>query len=365
MIELINLSKVYPSKSGGFAALSNVNLKIEDGDVFGIIGLSGAGKSTLVRCINLLEKPTSGSVIIDGEDLTKASNARLRAIRRKVSMIFQQFNLLQQRSVLKNVELAGEIGGDTGEIGGDADEKEWLADKKETKADKKERKANRKERNAERRVKAIKLLETVGLGDKLNAYPSELSGGQQQRVAIARALMTDPKVLLCDEATSALDPETTKSILELLKELNKTLGLTVVIISHQMSVIEAICNKVAIIDKSEIVTQGYLQDVFLSPKEKIAKKLIYSGKINAGIKGEKLVKLMFDGSADKPIITNIIQECNILLSVFYAETKVINGVTYGQIIFRLPYYDEDIGKLCDYLDKKGIDYEEVDSDDFC
>lgn len=358
MIELINLSKVYPSKSGGFAALTNVHLKIEDGDVFGIIGLSGAGKSTLVRCINLLEKPTSGSVIIDGEDLTEASKARLRAIRRKVSMIFQQFNLLQQRSVLKNVELAGEIGGDTGEIGGDTDEKE-------RKADGKERKANRKERNAERKAKAIKLLETVGLGDKLNAYPSELSGGQQQRVAIARALMTDPKVLLCDEATSALDPETTKSILELLKELNKTLGLTVVIISHQMSVIEAICNKVAIIDKSEIVTQGYLQDVFLSPKEKIAKKLIYSGKINAGIKGEKLVKLMFDGSADKPIITNIIQECNILLSVFYAETKVINGVTYGQIIFRLPYYDEDIKKLCDYLDEKGIDYEEVDSDDFC
>mgnify|MGYP002516780383 FL=1 len=351
MIELINLSKVYPSKSGGFAALSNVNLKIEDGDVFGIIGLSGAGKSTLVRCVNLLEKPTSGSVIIDGEDLTKASKARLRAIRRKVSMIFQQFNLLQQRSVLKNVELAGEIGGDTGE--------------KEKKADEKERKANRKECNADRKAKAIKLLETVGLGDKLDAYPSELSGGQQQRVAIARALMTDPKVLLCDEATSALDPETTKSILELLKELNKSLGLTVVIISHQMSVIEAICNKVAIIDKSEIVTQGYLQDVFLSPKEKIAKKLIYSGKINAGIKGEKLVKLMFDGSADKPIITNIIQECNILLSVFYAETKVINGVTYGQIIFRLPYYDEDIGKLCDYLDEKGIDYEEVDSDDFC
>lgn len=358
MIELINLCKVYPSKSGGFAALSNVNLKIEDGDVFGVIGLSGAGKSTLVRCINLLEKPSSGSVIIDGEDLTKASKARLRTIRRKVSMIFQQFNLLQQRSVLKNVELAGEIGGDT-------EQKDKKADEKKRKADGKERKASRKERNAERRAKAIKLLETVGLGDKLNAYPSELSGGQQQRVAIARALMTDPKVLLCDEATSALDPETTKSVLELLKELNKSLGLTVVIISHQMSVIEAICNKVAIIDKSEIVTQGYLQDVFLSPKEKIAKKLIYSGKINAGIKGEKLVKLMFDGSADKPIITNIIQECNILLSVFYAETKVINGVTYGQIIFRLPYYDEDIGKLCDYLDKKGIDYEEVDSDDFC
>lgn len=330
MIEIVNLNKTYDTAKGSFTALNNVNLTVEDGDIYGIIGLSGAGKSTLVRCINLLEKPSSGSVVIDGEDLTTASKDRLREIRKKVSMIFQQFNLLQQRSVLKNVELAGELYND-----------------------------------ANRREKAINLLETVGLGDKLSAYPAELSGGQQQRVAIARALMTDPKVLLCDEATSALDPETTKSILELLKDLNKKLGLTVVIISHQMSVIEAICNKVAIIDHAEIVTQGYLQDVFLSPKEPIAKKLIYSGKLNAGFKGEKLVKLIFDGSTDKPIITNIIQECNILLSIVYAETKVINEKTYGQTIFRLPYYDEDIKKLCDYLDKKGVAYEEVNSDDFC
>ena len=330
MIKIVNLNKTYDTAKGSFTALNNVNLTVEDGDIYGIIGLSGAGKSTLVRCINLLEKPSSGSVVIDGEDLTTASKDKLREIRKKVSMIFQQFNLLQQRSVLKNVELAGELYND-----------------------------------ANRREKAIKLLETVGLGDKLSAYPAELSGGQQQRVAIARALMTDPKVLLCDEATSALDPETTKSILELLKDLNKKLGLTVVIISHQMSVIEAICNKVAIIDHAEIVTQGYLQDVFLSPKEPIAKKLIYSGKLNAGFKGEKLVKLIFDGSTDKPIITNIIQECNILLSIVYAETKVINEKTYGQTIFRLPYYDEDIKKLCDYLDKKGVAYEEVNSDDFC
>ena len=330
MIEIVNLNKTYDTAKGSFTALNNVNLTVEDGDIYGIIGLSGAGKSTLVRCINLLEKPSSGSVVIDGEDLTTASKDKLREIRKKVSMIFQQFNLLQQRSVLKNVELAGELYND-----------------------------------ANRREKAINLLETVGLGDKLSAYPAELSGGQQQRVAIARALMTDPKVLLCDEATSALDPETTKSILELLKDLNKKLGLTVVIISHQMSVIEAICNKVAIIDHAEIVTQGYLQDVFLSPKEPIAKKLIYSGKLNAGFKGEKLVKLIFDGSTDKPIITNIIQECNILLSIVYAETKVINEKTYGQTIFRLPYYDEDIKKLCDYLDKKGVAYEEVNSDDFC
>ena len=221
------------------------------------------------------------------------------------------------------------------------------------------------DRNPDRRKKAIELLTTVGLKDKLNSYPSELSGGQQQRVAIARALMTDPEVLLCDEATSALDPETTKSILALLKELNRKLGLTIVIISHQMSVIEAICNKVAIIDNAEIVEQGALQNVFLSPVMPITKRLVYSGRVNAEIRGEKFVKLLFDGATDKPVITNIIQECNILLSVFYAETKVINDVTYGQIIFRLPYYAEDIEKLRAYLDEKGVAYEEVASDDFC
>ena len=330
MIEIRNVSKIYETRQGAFTALNNVSLAIEDGDVFGIIGLSGAGKSTLVRCINLLEKPSSGSIIIDGEDLTTADKTKLRTIRRKVSMIFQQFNLLQQRTVLKNVELAGEI-----------------------------------DKNPRRREKAIELLTTVGLKDKLDSYPSELSGGQQQRVAIARALMTDPEVLLCDEATSALDPETTKSILALLKDLNRKLGLTIVIISHQMSVIEAICNKVAIIDNAEIVEEGELQNVFLSPKMPITKRLVYSGRVNAAVRGEKLVKLLFDGTTDQPVITHIIQECNILLSVFYAETKVINDVTYGQIIFRLPYYDEDIEKLRAYLDEKGVAYEEVDSDDFC
>ncbi len=330
MIEIKNLTKIFSGKQGEFVALDNVNVTIEDGDVYGVIGTSGAGKSTLVRCINLLEKPTSGEILIDGVNLLTADKNTLREMRRKVSMIFQQFNLLQQRSVLKNVELAGEISNDK-----------------------------------ERREKAIKLLNTVGLGDKINSYPAELSGGQQQRVAIARALMTDPSVLLCDEATSALDPETTKSILELLKDLNKKLNLTVVIISHQMSVIEAICNKVAIIDHSKVVTQGYLQDVFLSPKEPIAKKLIYSGKIASAVKGEKLVKLIFDGKTDEPIITKIIQECNILLSVFYAETKTINDKEYGQVIFRLPYYDEDIEKLCKYLDTQDVAYEEVNGDDFC
>lgn len=330
MIKIENLSKIYGEKDKKTVALQGIDLEIEDGDIYGIIGLSGAGKSTLVRCINLLERPTEGSIYIDGEDLTKVSKERLRSIRRKVSMIFQQFNLLQQRTVLKNVELAGELGGDEN-----------------------------------RRQKATELLETVGLGDKLNAYPAQLSGGQQQRVAIARALMTDPKVLLCDEATSALDPDTTRSILDLLKRLNEKLNLTVVIISHQMSVIEAVCNKVAIIDNAKIVTEGTLQDVFLSPKTPVAKKLIYSGRINTEMKGEKLVKLMFDGDTEEPIITSIIQECNILLSIFYAETKRIGGKTYGQIMFRLPYYNEDIEKLRDFLTKKGVAFEEVNTDEFC
>lgn len=330
MIQLIGLTKTYPSKNGDVVALKDVDLTIEDGDIFGVIGLSGAGKSTLVRCMNLLECPTNGQIVINGEDLATASKKRLREMRRNVSMIFQQFNLLQQRTVLKNVELAGELCGDE-----------------------------------RRREKAIRLLTLVGLGDKLNAYPSQLSGGQQQRVAIARALMTDPSVLLCDEATSALDPETTQSILALLKQLNETMGLTVVIISHQMSVIEAVCNKVAIIDNARVSTVGTLQEVFLSPKDSVAKKLIYAGRINTGIKGEKLIKLMFDGEIEKPIITNVVQDCNILLSVFYAETKIISGKAYGQIMFRLPHYESAIQKLCDYLTKKGIAYEEVNTNDFC
>ncbi len=327
MIEIKNLEKTYPSKSGDVVALKDINLTVEDGDIYGIIGLSGAGKSTLVRCINLLEKPTSGQILIDGEDLTKVSKKRLLEIRKKVSMIFQHFNLLQQRSVLKNVELAGEIAGD---------------------------------KNPTERAK--ELLKLVGLEDRLNYYPSQLSGGQQQRVAIARALMSEPKILLCDEATSALDPETTHSILELLKTLNKKLGLTIVIISHQMSVIESICNKVAIIDKSQIVSCGYLKDVFLSPTNEVAKKLIYSGHVNTGIKGEKFVKLMFTGEVDKPIVANVISQLKISVSIMYAETKVINDTVCGQVIFRLPSYNEDIKKLTDYLTRENVPFEEVDSD---
>ncbi len=322
MLELRNLSKTYSSKDGGFVALKNICLQIEKGDIYGVIGLSGAGKSTLVRCINGLERFDAGEILFNGKPVVFDS-----AYKRKVSMIFQGFNLLQQRTVLKNVELAGEI----------------VKDK------------NRHE-------KALRLLEAVGLKDKINSYPSELSGGQCQRVAIARALMTDPEILLCDEATSALDPDTTKSILQLIKKLNEDFGITVVIISHQMSVIEAICTKVAIIDHSEIVENGNIQDIFLSPKTAIAKKLIYSGHVFASNE-QKLIKVMFDGQVDLPIITGIVQDCNILISVLYAESKQIGGKTYGQTIFELPYYDEDVEKLKAYLTEKGVKFEEVNANE--
>ena len=231
MIQIRNISKIYENSRGERAeVLKNIDLTIEDGDIYGIVGLSGAGKSTLVRCINLLERPTSGAVYLNGEDVTKVSSSRLRVLRRRVAMIFQQFNLLSQRTVLQNVELAGELYGDKN-----------------------------------RTRKAAELLKSVGLGDKLSAYPSQLSGGQQQRVAVARALMSEPEVLLCDEPTSALDPDTARSVLSLLKRLNEELRLTVVIISHQMSVIEAVCNKAAILSGAGIEAQGDLRDVFLSP----------------------------------------------------------------------------------------------------
>ncbi|MBS5856379.1 MAG: methionine ABC transporter ATP-binding protein [Christensenellaceae bacterium] len=329
MIQIRNLSKIYENSRGERAeVLKNIDLTIEDGDIYGIVGLSGAGKSTLVRCINLLERPTSGAVYLNGEDVTKVSSSRLRVLRRRVAMIFQQFNLLSQRTVLQNVELAGELYGDKN-----------------------------------RTRKAAELLKSVGLGDKLSAYPSQLSGGQQQRVAVARALMSEPEVLLCDEPTSALDPDTARSVLSLLKRLNEELRLTVVIISHQMSVIEAVCNKAAILSGAGIEAQGDLRDVFLSPRSAVAKRLIYAGKIDAAAKGETLVKLMFEGDTEAPVITNIIRDCNVSLSVFYAETKRIAGRVYGQAMFRLQNYAEEIAKLRAYLKKTGVRYEEVTTDE--
>ncbi len=319
ILQIKNLSKSF----GEHHVLTNINLNVYKKDIYGILGLSGAGKSTLVRCINGLEKFDQGEIIFKGKVVTFD-----RMYRRKVAMIFQQFNLLDQRTVLKNVELAGELF---------------------------------KEKNIKER--ALKYLNLVGLSDKINSYPSQLSGGQRQRVAIARALMSEPEILLCDEATSSLDPDTTNQILNLLVELNEKLGLTIIMISHQMNVIEKICNKVAIIDNSQIVEDGNAQDIFLFPQTEISKKIIYSGHINTTLDDSKFLKLIFNGEIDTPIIANVIQDCNIVLSIIYADSKVVNDRIYGQLIFKMPADNNDVIKLKKYLELQGINYKEVDKNE--
>ena len=244
IIQLNNVSKTFQSKTGTVEAVRNIDLKIEKGDIFGIIGLSGAGKSTLVRCLNLLEKPTEGQVLIEGQDLMKLSDRELRKTRQNIGMIFQHFNLLMQRNVIDNVCFPMEIAGI-------------------------------KKKDA--RKKALEYLKTVGLEDKAKAYPAQLSGGQKQRVAIARVLASDPEILLCDEATSALDPQTTKSILNLLKKINKKYGITIVVITHSMSVIQEICNQVAVLDHGNLVEVETVDELFQNPKTDIAKKLVLIG----------------------------------------------------------------------------------------
>ena len=253
MIEIRNLTKNFTTDAGEVNALKNISLTVGDGEIFGIIGMSGAGKSTLVRCINMLERPTEGQVLIDGKDLGALSPAQLRAERRNITMIFQSFNLLMQRNCLKNVCFPLELAG-----------------------------MKKKEASA----RAMELLETVGLADKAKAYPAQLSGGQQQRVAIARALATEPKVLLCDEATSALDPQTTHSILSLIRDINKKMGITVIIITHQINVIEEICSRVAVLDNGSVAETGEVRDVFSDPKSEAARRLVYPASFTPEYKSE-------------------------------------------------------------------------------
>ncbi len=327
MIELKHLSKVYDNGKTRVEAIKDINLTIEDGDIFGIIGLSGAGKSTLIRCVNFLEKPTSGQVIFDGVDLGSISHKELLKKRQSMSMIFQNFNLLSQRTALGNICYPLEIAG---------------VDKKEAKE------------------KARKLLDIVGLSEKENAYPVQLSGGQKQRIAIARALATDPKVLLCDEATSALDPTTTASILNLLKEINKTMGVTIIIITHEMKVIEQICNKVAVIDNSNIVEEGLVKDVFTAPKSHIAKQLILPK--NEGVPeadGFRCLRLVFDGtSAFEPIISALSRQCSVDVNILGANTKNIEGVAYGQMLIQMPEDEEKVAGIKAFLDSKKVKYKE-------
>ena len=327
MIELIGLGKTYQNGENSVEAIKNINLKIEKGDIFGIIGLSGAGKSTLVRCINYLEKPTAGKVVFEGKDLGTLSHKELLKTRQSISMIFQNFNLLSQRTALKNICYPLEIAG---------------VDR------------------AEAKKRAKELLNIVGLPDKAKSYPSQLSGGQQQRVAIARALATNPKVLLCDEATSALDPNTTRQILELLKNINKTMGVTIIVITHEMRVVEQICNKVAVLDKSEVAEAGNVKDIFLSPKSRIAKELILpkTEAVKADF-GEKQIRIVFDGnSAFEPIVSGMSLECRATVNILGADTKNIDGKAYGQMLLQLPSDSKAVERIYKYLNDRKITYRE-------
>lgn len=330
LIQLQGMGKTFKSKDLTVNALENINLDIYKGEIFGIIGMSGAGKSTLVRCINLLERPTSGTVFFDSHDLLKLNNKELSKIRQSMGMIFQQFNLLMQRTTIGNICFPMEIAGVP------------------------------KEQAIKR---ATELLEMVGLSDKAKSYPSQLSGGQKQRVAIARALATNPKVLLCDEATSALDPTTTRSILALLKDINQRLGITVVIITHEMAVIEEICQRVAIIDQSQIAEVGSVEEIFTNPKSQAAKRLVYPEGKRIETFGTHCCRIVFDGrSSFEPVIANMVLDCKEPVNILFADTKNIDGKAFGQIVVQLPEDEKSAKKMVAYLRSKELTVEEVEED---
>ncbi len=334
MIEIKHLSKTFQMKDGAVEALQDIDLTIPDGMIYGIIGMSGAGKSTLVRCINLLERPTQGSVVIDGTAMESLTPAQLRQRRQKIAMIFQQFNLLMQRTCLKNVCFPMELAGV-------------------------------KKADAEKRAR--ELLQTVGLPDKAEAYPTQLSGGQRQRVAIARALATDPKVLLCDEATSALDPDTTRSILGLIREINQKMGITVVVITHQMSVVEAICDRVAILDGGQVVEEGTVQEIFAKPKTAAARRLVAPGggkasrELASFAPDDHVIRLTFNGSStEKPLVASLAAETGILVSVLSADTRDLNQKCFGSMLLRLPRDVAEARRAMEYIrTQPGVTVEEV------
>ncbi len=422
IVEFKNVSKTFYTKNGPFQALNQINLAIQEGDIFGIIGLSGAGKSTLVRCINYLEVPTEGEVRIAGRDLGKMNQKELRRQRQEIGMIFQNFNLLMQRNVLDNICFPLEIAG---------------VKKADAKMNQKELRRQRQEigmifqnfnllmqrnvldnicfpleiagvKKADARKRAEELLEIVGLSDKAKSYPSQLSGGQKQRVAIARALATNPKILLCDEATSALDPTTTKAILALLKEINQKFKITIVIITHEMAVVEEICNQVAIVDAGKLVETGSATDVFSKPQTEIAKQLVYKEEANqlevggkryvrvivdAGklvetgsatdvfskpqteiakqlvykeeanqleVGGKRYVRVVFDGNSSfEPAIADMILNCRVRVNIMGADMKNIDGKAYGQMILQMPDEDVKAQQAIHYLEERNIIVEEV------
>ena len=327
LIEVKSLYKTYHAKGGEVPALQDINLTIDKGDIFGIIGLSGAGKSTLVRCLNYLEKPTSGSVTVDGVELSTLSGAGMRELRRSMGMIFQQFNLMMQRTALQNVLFPLQL---------------QKADKKQSEA------------------RAHELLQLVGLDDRAGAYPAQLSGGQKQRVAIARALATSPKVLLCDEATSALDPTTTVSILALLKKINRELGLTVVIITHEMRVVESVCNRVAIIDEHRIAECGPVEEIFSHPRSEAARRLVLPEGRAAEMKGRRCLRIVFEGNSSfEPVIANLVLECRAPVNILFADTKDVGGQAHGQMVIQLPEDEALAERMCRSLSARGLTVEEV------
>lgn len=328
LIQIRELSKVYSTPEGEVVALDRVSLDVRKGEIYGVIGMSGAGKSTLIRCVNRLDAPTGGQVLYRGQDVLRMSKPDLIKLRRKVSMIFQQFNLLMQRTVGENVRYPLEIAG-------------------------------LPRRDADKRV--MELLEIVGLQDRAKAYPAQLSGGQRQRVAIARALASQPEVLLSDEATSALDPMTTQSILNLLKDINRRLGITVILITHEMAVIRQICDRVTILDGGRIAEEGTVDEVFMHTKSEAGRRLFGNApQVPEEEPQGPAIRLVFDGSSvDRPIIATAVKELGIMINILSADMKQIGGKTYGQMLIRMPEDDSIRRKLSDFLAQENIAFKEV------
>jgi len=329
MIEVKNLYKTFQTKEGRVDAAKNISFEISKGEIFGIIGLSGAGKSTLVRCLNLLERPDSGEVLVEGKSLLTMTEKDLRMARRNIGMIFQHFNLLMQRNVLDNICFPMEIA---------------------------------KVPRAEAKKRAMELLETVSMTDKAAAYPAQLSGGQKQRVAIARVLANNPQILLCDEATSALDPQTTRSILELLQNISRNRGITIVVITHEMSVVQQICDRVAVLDAGSLVEQGTVKEIFTSPKTEAAKRLIHGNNIKPvdEVTSKRMIRIVFDGqSSYEPVIGNVTLMFNTPVNIMYADTKDIGGSAVGEMILQLPDDPVTAQRMIDYLKERKLGVEEL------
>ena len=327
IIQIKDLKKVYQVPGGEVVALNGINLTIERGQIYGIIGMSGAGKSTLIRCINKLDTPTEGQVLINGQNVLAMSKADLRQTRRHMAMIFQQFNLLMQKTVARNVRYPLEIAG-----------------------------VPKKQANE----RVMELLRIVGLEEKANAYPAQLSGGQKQRVAIARALAGDPEVLLCDEATSALDPMTTQSILALLQKINQEMGITVVLITHEMAVIRQICNKVAILDGGKMVEEGSVDDVFMHTKSAAGRRLFGILPEQDEVPPQSAIRIVFDAnSAGQPIISQLIKDMDMDINILSADIRQLNGKSFGQMMIARPDDPVEVKKIMDYLRNAGMTVEEV------